>query len=70
MIDRLFLATLTLCLFMAGSLAIASALFEGSLRAPVRVVQLETVVVTAKRLAPSADVAATERIEPAAQRAQ
>ena len=70
MIDRLFLATLTLCLLVAGSLTIASAVADGALRAPVRVVQLEPVVITAKRLAPAAAVAATERVEPAAQRAQ
>jgi hypothetical protein len=70
MIDRLFLATLTLGMLMAGSLTIASAVFDGSLRTPVRVLQLEPVVVTAKRLAPAAEVASVACVEPAAQRAQ
>ena len=70
MIDRLFLATLTLSVLVVGSLTIASAVFDGALDAPVPVVQLERVVITAKRLTPAAEVAATERAEPAAQRAQ
>ena len=72
MTDRLFLATLTLCVFMTGVAAIGSALFENLPRPAeqVRVVQLERVVVTGKRLAPASEVAATERVEPAAQRAQ
>lgn len=72
MMDRLFLATLTLCVLMAGSLTVATALSDGALRAPmrVRVVQLEPVVVTAKRLAPPANVAAATRGEPALWRAQ
>jgi len=70
MMDRLFLATLTLCVLMVGTLTVASALFDGSLKAPVRVVQLDRVVITAKRLAPAAEMAVTERIEPTAQRAR
>jgi len=69
MIDRLFLATLTLSVLMVGSLTIASAVFNGALHAPVPVVQLEPVVITAKRLAPS-EVAAADRVEPAMERAQ
>ena len=69
MIDRLFLATLTFCLLIAGTLAIATAMFgpEARIEKTVRLVQLQRVIVTAKR--PSA-VAATERVEPAGQRAQ
>jgi hypothetical protein len=37
---------------------------------PVRVVQLEPVVITAKRLPAASAVAVTERVEPATQRAQ
>jgi len=71
MIDRLFLATLTFCLLVAGSLAIGSAMLglDTHHTRSVHVVQLEPVVVTAKRLAASA-VAVTERVEPATQRAQ
>jgi hypothetical protein len=72
MIDRLFLASLTFCLLAAGSLAIGSAML--GVDAPqaklVRVVQLEPVVVTAKRFAAASAVAVTERVEPATQRAQ
>jgi len=70
MTDRFLLATLTLSMLVVGSLSIASALFDGSLRAPVPVVQLETVVITGKRLTPPAKLAATERVEPAARSAQ
>jgi hypothetical protein len=71
MIDRLFLATLTFCLLIAGSLAIGSAMLglDATPTRSVRVVQLEPVVVTAKRLAASA-VAVTERVEPATQRTE
>lgn len=71
MIDRLFLATLTFCLLIAGSLAIGSTMLgrDAHIEKSVRVVQLQPVVVTAKRLS-SAAVAVTERVEPAAQRAQ
>jgi len=69
MIDRLFLATLTFCLLIAGTLAIATAMFgpETRIEKTVRVVQLERVTVTAKR---PATVAATGRVEPTGQRAQ
>jgi len=72
MTDRFLLAILTLGTLAVGSLTIASALFDGALRAPVMVpvVQLEQVVITAKRLAPPAKVAATTRTEPVAPRAQ
>jgi hypothetical protein len=72
MMDRLFLATLTLGMLFAGSLTVVTALSDGALRAPMRVqvVQLEPVVVTAKRLAPPAKVAATAHLEPAPAQAQ
>ena len=72
MMDRLFLATLTLGVLFAGSLIVAMALSDGALRAPMRVqvVQLEPVVVTAKRLASPARVAATAHTEPGSARAQ
>ena len=72
MTDRFLLALLTLSTLAVGSLTIASALIDGALRAPVRVrvVQLDTVVISAKRLAPPAKVAATTRTEPVAPRAQ
>ncbi|MEP6873160.1 MAG: hypothetical protein ABI887_02265 [Burkholderiales bacterium] len=72
MIDRLFLATLTVCAFMTGVAAIGSALVENLPRPAeqVHVVQLERVVVTGRRTAPAAEVAVTERVEPATQRAQ
>lgn len=70
MTDRFFLATLTLSMLVVGSMSIVSALVDGVRREPAPVVQLETVVITAKRLAPSADVVASEHVEPAAPRAQ
>jgi hypothetical protein len=72
MIDRLFLATLTFCLLIAGSLAMGSAMLgiDTTQAKPVRVVQLEPVVITAKRLPAASAVAVTERVEPATQRAQ
>ena len=71
MIDRLFLATLTFCLLIAGSLAIGSALTgrDVTIEKTVRVVQLQPVTITGKRLS-NAAVAVTERVEPATQRAQ
>ena len=68
MIDRLFLATLTFCVLIAGTLAIGSAMLGADHRAaapkpasaPVRTVQLERVVVTAKRAAPVTKLAQTE----------
>ena len=70
MTDRFLLATLTLCVFMFGALTITSAVGDGALRAPVRVVQLERVVVTAKRLAPPARVAVEAHTEPVVERPQ
>lgn len=72
MIDRLFLAALTLCVFLTGVVAIGSALQDTLPQSAeqMHIVQLERVVVTGKRLAPAAEVAATERNEPATQRAQ
>ncbi|MEP7295615.1 MAG: hypothetical protein ABI702_05455 [Burkholderiales bacterium] len=72
MIDRLFLATVTVCVLIAGVLAIGSGLIDGALKAPARVVaiELDSVMVTAKRLAPPAKIAAVPRAEPAAQRAE
>ena len=72
MIDRLFLATLTVCVLIAGVLTIGSGLIDGALKAPTRiaVVELDHVVVTAKRLAAPAAVAAARRAEPATQRAE
>lgn len=72
MIDRLFLAALTLCVFLTGVVAIGSALQDNLPQSAeqMHIVQLERVVVTGKRLAPAAEVAATERNEPATQRAQ
>ena len=67
MIDRLFLATLTFCVLIAGTLAIGSAMFKPgqhsavqAAAAPLRIVQLDRVVITAKRVAPVTDVAQTE----------
>lgn len=70
MIDRLFLATLTIAVALFGALALASVLVPDAPATPVRVVQLEPVTITAKRLAAPADVAVTERTEPNAARAQ
>lgn len=62
MIDRTFSAALTFCVLVAAALAIASTLFDRPARAPavqaahaaVKVVQLPTVVITAKRATPIA----------------
>jgi len=78
MIDRLFLATLTFCVLIAGTLAIGSAMLgidhrpaaQRAAAAPVRIVQLGHVVVTAKRLAPTTDVAQTEPASPVTRRVQ
>jgi len=72
MIDRLFLATVTVCVLIAGVLAIGSAVFDGALKAPIRVVsiELDSVSVTAKRLPPQAKMAAARRTEPSVQRAE
>lgn len=68
MIDRLFLATLTFSVLIVGALAIAAGMLGLDVRTaaqkaaanPVRIVQLERVVITAKRLAPPTTVAQTE----------
>jgi len=78
MIDRIFSAALTFGLLIAGTLAIGAAMFGLDRRsvathaaaAHVRVVQLEPVVITAKRLAPPAKLARTESTEPAASRVE
>lgn len=63
MIDRLFFAALTFSLMIGGTLAIGSEWFgrpvqhTAAASAKVRVVQLERVTITAKRLAPDARVA-------------
>jgi hypothetical protein len=72
MLDRLFTATLTFVLLIAGTLAIASAMLGTDQRvaaprapsAPTKIVQLERVVVVGKRSAPRIDVAQTESIAP------
>lgn len=68
MIDRLFTATLTFCLLIGGTLAIGSAMLgtdqsvvaPRAASAPVRVVQLERVVVVGKRIAPGTAVARSD----------
>ena len=66
MLDRLFTATLTFCLLIGGTLAIASAMLGTDQRVAVPraasapTVQLERVVVVGKRLASATDVARTE----------
>lgn len=67
MIDRFFLATLTFCVLIVGTVAIGSALFglehhtaQRTASVPVRIVQLERVVVTAKRPAAVTALAQTE----------
>ena len=60
MIDRIFSAALTFCTLVAATLAIAAMLFGGAPHASaakpatVKVVQLPTVVITAKRATPIA----------------
>ena len=78
MIDRFFSAALTFCVLIAGTLAIGSAMLGMDQRvaaptaasAPVRVVQLERVVIVGKRLTPSREVAQTEAGERSAQHLQ
>lgn len=65
MIDRTLSAALTFCLLAAGALAIDSAVsgmdhhMAAAVAAPIRIVQLDRVVVVGKRLAPSTKVAQT-----------
>ena len=78
MIDRIFSAALALCLLATGAAAIGSVMSGADRHAaaaraavvPVRIVQLERVVVTAKRTAPTTAVAKTEATEAAAPRLQ
>lgn len=78
MIDRLFSAALTFCLLAAGTLAIASAWFEGSrpaapraaLQAAPQVVQLPVVEVIGKRVDSGTAWARTEGTEPATRKVQ
>ena len=74
MIDRLFLAALTLCLLAAGTLAIGSALFEdkrpAQVQAQPRVVQLPMVEVIGKRVDNGTAWARTEGDEPATSKPQ
>ena len=78
MIDRIFFAALSFCLMVTGALAIGASMAGvdqpgAAARAavvPVRIVQLERVVVTAKRLAPATAVAQTGAGEAAARRVQ
>jgi hypothetical protein len=78
MIDRIFSAALTFCLLIGGTLAIGSALLgldrpaltSTASKAQVRVVQLEPVLITAKRLAPATKLAAVTDAEPGALRQQ
>ena len=78
MIDRIFSAALTFALLIGGTLAIGAALFgvdrpqttsQASTARP-KVVQLQNVVVVAKRLAPIAKLALTEETAVAARRVQ
>ena len=73
MTDRFFYAVLMVCLALGGTFAIGADVARDSERARearMPVVHLETVVITAKRLASNAEVAVTERDEPAVRRAQ
>jgi hypothetical protein len=60
MFDRIFLAALVFCVLAGGTLAIASAMFEGR-GAERRVVQLPRVEVTGKRLPAPARLAKVEQ---------
>jgi hypothetical protein len=78
MIDRFFSAALTFGLLAAGTLAIASAWFEGSrpaapvaaLQAAPQVVQLPLVEVIGKRVDSDTAVARTDGTEPAVRKVQ
>lgn len=76
MTDRFLYAVLMVCLTLGGVAAIGADLARDQARlheATLRVVRLEPVTITGKRLAPNAAVALIEqreRAEPVAQRAQ
>ena len=74
MIDRLFFAAVTFCLFTGTALAVVGTPFgshPGAANlAPVREVQLPYVLVVGKHSVPSRTVARTEAAEPLTQRAQ
>lgn len=78
MIDRYFTAALTFALFIGGTLAIGSELFDmnhpgarkSTLTAQATVVQLPTVVIIGRRIPPASAVASTDMNEPGAQRLQ
>jgi hypothetical protein len=78
MLDRLFTATLTFCLLIGGTLAIASAMLGTDQRVavphaasePAPSVQLERVVVVGKRLASATAVAPTDADNASAPRVQ
>lgn len=74
MIDRIFFAALSFCLIVTGASAIGSSAIgtdrPAAAAVPVRVVQLERVVVTGKRLAPNTAVAQTGAGDNTAQRVQ
>jgi hypothetical protein len=57
MIDRIFSTVLTFAMLAGGTLAIGSELFAHGPARQVQVVQLPTVTIVAKRLAPPALVA-------------
>jgi hypothetical protein len=78
MIDRIFSAALTFALLIGGTLAIGAALFgmdrpqassQASASRP-KVVQLQNVVVVAKRLAPTDAVAVADETEATGRRTQ
>lgn len=78
MIDRLFIAALTFCLLAAGTLAIASAVFEGKGSATAQaqprpapqVLQLPRVELSGQRAAPGTSWARAEAAEPATHKLQ
>jgi hypothetical protein len=76
MIDRIFSAALTFALLIGGTLAIGAALFgmdrpqvssQASASRP-KVVQLQNVVVVAKRLTPTEKVAVSDETDAAVRR--
>ena len=76
MLDRLFTATLTFCLLIGGTLAIASAMLGTDQRvaslqaASTPTVPLERVVVVGKRVALATDIAQTDVTDTNAARTQ